>query len=71
MVLNDASVQAVNAARWGQQFGRPLYDSYCFTQLPLLIPSLFSNSAGKASDLLLGPLTASYIVKLLGANRCC
>ena len=60
-MLNGASLRAVDAASWGTQFRRPLYDSYCFSRLPELIGTLLPGSArSPLSDLLLGPLARPY-----------
>lgn len=39
-MLNEASIQAINNAQFSQRFVRPLYDSYCFANLPTTIESL-------------------------------
>ncbi|GAC1556882.1 MAG: alkaline phosphatase family protein [Ktedonobacteraceae bacterium] len=43
-MLNDASVQAVNEARFSQQFMKPLYDSYCFANLPATLEFLLTGN---------------------------
>jgi predicted AlkP superfamily pyrophosphatase or phosphodiesterase len=42
-MLNAASVQAVNGARDARGFTRPLYDSYCFANLPATILYLLTG----------------------------
>src|SRR6266550_1798676 len=59
-MLNDASIQAVKQAQWNEHFIKPLYDSYCFSQLPRLIESLFAADADPIQQMLLGPLAGSY-----------
>jgi predicted AlkP superfamily pyrophosphatase or phosphodiesterase len=59
-MLNDASIQAVNQAQWNPRFIKPLYDSYCFTQLPGLIKSAFTSDPNAIQSALLGPLSAKY-----------
>jgi hypothetical protein len=39
-MINDESVRAVAAAHFPPQFVRPLYDSYCFSQIPQLVRHL-------------------------------
>ncbi|HEV2581499.1 MAG TPA: alkaline phosphatase family protein [Ktedonobacteraceae bacterium] len=43
-MLNAASVQAVNSAKFSQQFSRPLYDSYCFSNLPATVLYLLTGA---------------------------
>jgi len=43
-MLNEASVQAVNAAQFSQQFMQPLCDSYCFANLPATIELLLTGN---------------------------
>jgi predicted AlkP superfamily pyrophosphatase or phosphodiesterase len=59
-MLNDASIQAVKEAQWNPHFIKPLYDSYCFTQLPGLVTSSFRSERSAEGDLLLGPLSGKY-----------
>src|SRR5215469_11994563 len=42
-MLNLASLSAVNAAKFSQRFVRPLYDSYCFFNLPATIDFLLTG----------------------------
>lgn len=42
-MLNSASLKAVNNAKFSQRFVRPLYDSYCFANLPQTIEFLLSG----------------------------
>jgi predicted AlkP superfamily pyrophosphatase or phosphodiesterase len=47
-MLNAVSVQAVNSAKFSQQFSRPLYDSYCFANLPDTVLYLLTGEGGCA-----------------------
>ncbi len=53
-MINENSVQAVNNSRWSEQFRKPLYDSYCFAQIPQTIRWLLTGagSAGLPQDTL-------------------
>ncbi|HTI14535.1 MAG TPA: alkaline phosphatase family protein [Dictyobacter sp.] len=42
-MLNSASLRTVNNARFSQRFVRPLYDSYCFSNLPSTIEFLLTG----------------------------
>ncbi len=42
-MINEDSIQAVNASRLNEHFGKPLYDSYCFSQIPTTIYHLLSG----------------------------
>lgn len=42
-MLNTTSMDAVSAARFSPQFMRPLYDSYCFANIPLSIAPLLTG----------------------------
>jgi hypothetical protein len=59
-MLNDASIQAVKQAQWNEHFIKPLYDSYCFSQLPRLIESVFAADGDPIQQTMLGPLAGSY-----------
>jgi hypothetical protein len=59
-MLDEASVQAVDAARWSTRFVKPLYDSYGLAQIPWLIESLFTGGDTLVARRLLGPLAGSY-----------
>jgi hypothetical protein len=59
-MLNEASIQAIKQAQWNPHFIKPLYDSYCFTQLPGLIKSTFAAGHDPVQDMLLGPLAGRY-----------
>ncbi|MGI8587036.1 MAG: alkaline phosphatase family protein [Chloroflexia bacterium] len=60
-MINQASVKAVQDAQWTPHFIRPLYDSYCFAQIPGLIPGLLGGAeAGGMAEMLLGPLAGTY-----------
>src|SRR5690348_12903664 len=61
-MINEESVAAVDAARWqtNPRLVKPLYDSYCFAQLPRLIQSALGDAADPAVARLLGPLAGRY-----------
>jgi predicted AlkP superfamily pyrophosphatase or phosphodiesterase len=59
-MLNDASIQAVEQAQWNAHFIKPLYDSYCFTQIPGLVKSAFATDRDPVQEMLLGPLAGRY-----------
>src|SRR5947209_1068535 len=42
-MLNSASLNAVNNAKFSQRFVKPLYDSYCFANLPQTIEFLLTG----------------------------
>lgn len=42
-MLNAISLNAVNSARFSQHFKKPLYDTYCFANLPATIDYLLSG----------------------------
>ncbi len=60
-MLNEASIQAVNEARFSQHFIRPLYDSYCFASLPATIEFLLTgNGQSPLSHDVFGSLPTHY-----------
>ncbi len=59
-MINDASIQALKKAQWNEHFIKPLYDSYCFSQLPRLVRSVFANDGDPIQQTLLGPLAGKY-----------
>ncbi|MFN4292757.1 MAG: alkaline phosphatase family protein [Thermoflexales bacterium] len=60
-MLNDASIQTVNAAGWRDAFIRPLYDSYCFANLPATIyRALTGEGAPGLPDDVFGDLPRRY-----------
>src|SRR5437588_298596 len=42
-MLNSASLNAINNAKFSQRFVKPLYDSYCFANLPQTIEFLLTG----------------------------
>src|SRR5579862_3769938 len=48
-MINTASVQALNDAKFSQSFMRPRYDSYCFANIPATIEFLLT---GKQQEML-------------------
>ncbi len=66
-MINEASVQAVNAAGWSARFRRPLYDSYSFARIPATVRGLLTgapDAAGLPPDVL-GPLAGEYDTVIL------
>src|SRR6266581_4409859 len=42
-MINADSLNAVNASKFNDQFAKPLYDSYCFSQIPQTIYHLLTG----------------------------
>src|SRR2546425_9724707 len=42
-MLNAASLNAVNSSKFSQRFVKPLFDSYCFSNIPQTIESLLTG----------------------------
>lgn len=64
-MLNEASLRAIAAARVNENLGRPLYDSYCFSQIPQAIAHCLTGEEdlGLPSDVLTGlPTTYQKVV---------
>src|SRR5689334_13431779 len=60
-MINDASLAAVAAARWGAHFVQPHYETYSFAQLPRLVrATLGLDATDGLRTALLGPLAATY-----------
>src|SRR5207244_2449079 len=60
-MIDADSVRAVEAAQWTRHFIKPLYDSYCFSQIPRLVRSVLGNARDTdAPTHLLGRLWAPY-----------
>lgn len=60
-MLNTASLNAVDHATFSQQFVRPLYDSYCFANIPLSIQFLLTGEGALALPLdVFGNLPTHY-----------
>jgi predicted AlkP superfamily pyrophosphatase or phosphodiesterase len=57
-MINQKSLEIVEQARFGEEFLKPLYESYCFSNIPETIASLFSEkkTTGLPHDVLLDPL---------------
>lgn len=55
-MYNEASIQAVNQSSLNERFGKPLYESYCFSQIPPTILHLLTGEgpAGLPADVLHG-----------------
>ncbi len=66
-MINEASIQAVNAADWGAGFRRPLYDSYSFARIPATIHGLLTGTPTPAGlpAATLGPLAGEYDTVIL------
>ena len=47
-MLNTNSINVVNAAKFSQGFTRPLYDSYCFSNIPETIMYLLTGEGRSA-----------------------
>lgn len=59
-MINEASIKAVAGSQWGEHFIKPLYNSYCFSQIPRLLQSCFTGDDADVQRLLLGPLAGRY-----------
>lgn len=60
-MIDDDALRALDAAQWTPQFIKPLYESYCFAQLPQLVLSLFAGTDNTGvTRRLLGPLAGRY-----------
>src|SRR5437588_11168228 len=60
-MLNANSLNAVNSSRFSQRFVKPLYQSYCFANLPTTIQYLLSGHGQSALPLdVFGPLPTRY-----------
>lgn len=59
-MYNEASLAAVDAARWGERFRKPLYASFNFAQLPGLVEGLLGGAPSPVAAQLLGPLAGQY-----------
>lgn len=60
-MLNLASLNTVNTAKFSQRFVRPLYDSYCFSNLPATIDFLLTGQKSRMLPLdVLGNLPTKY-----------
>lgn len=55
-MINKKSLEAVEAAKFSKEFCKPLYDSYCFSNIPSTIEGLFSGDSNSLlpSDVLGG-----------------
>lgn len=47
-MINSESLAAVEAARWGPGFVRPLYESYCFSRIPGTVEQLLTGASDAA-----------------------
>src|SRR5207247_4411338 len=60
-MLNTASVNAVNGSQFSQRFVKPLYDSYCFSNIPQTIEFLLTGEGESGLPLdVLGNLPRKY-----------
>ena len=60
-MINQESIQAVQAARVNEHFGKPLYESYCFSQIPQTIYHLLTgDGASGLPERALGDLPRRY-----------
>ena len=59
-MINHESLDTVRRAQWTERFVRPLYGSYCFSQIPRLIRSLLTGEdSGGVPAQLAAPLRAA------------
>lgn len=47
-MINQKSVDAVNASKFGEQFTKPLYNSYCFSNIPQTVKNLLAGEGKQA-----------------------
>lgn len=60
-MINQKSVAAVNASKFGDHFTKPLYNSYCFSNIPQTVKNLLADEHKPAlPDDVLGDLPKSY-----------
>ena len=60
-MLNSASINAVNNSQFSKRSVKPLYDSYCFANLPATIQHLLTGSGQNTLPLdILGGLPTRY-----------
>src|SRR5947207_15701084 len=60
-MLNTASVNAVNGSQFSQRFVKPLYDSYCFSNIPQTTAFLLTGEGESGLPLdVLGNLPPKY-----------
>lgn len=60
-MINEASVSAVEASRWGSGWVKPLYDTYGFARIPELVRALFTSDASDpVVSQLIGPFARPY-----------
>jgi predicted AlkP superfamily pyrophosphatase or phosphodiesterase len=60
-MFNTTSLEAVNASTFSQQFVKPLYDSYCFSNIPQTIRYLLTGAGQSALPLdVFGNLPTKY-----------
>src|SRR5437763_15786647 len=50
-MLNTASLNAVNSSKFSQRFVKPLFDSYCFSNIPQTIESLLTGQGNVGARL--------------------
>ncbi|HBE29173.1 MAG TPA: phosphodiesterase, partial [Ktedonobacter sp.] len=60
-MFNTTSLEAVNASKFSQQFVKPLYDNYCFSNIPQTIRYLLTGAGQSALPLdVFGNLPTKY-----------
>src|SRR5687768_17288702 len=60
-MINEESFRTVDAAQFGMKFARPLYGSYCFSQIPQTVRYLLGAAAAPGLPLdTLGNLNSQY-----------
>ena len=59
-MINRKSLEVVERALFGSEFLKPLYESYCFANIPETISSLFDKGKkrGLPKDVLLDPASS-------------
>jgi predicted AlkP superfamily pyrophosphatase or phosphodiesterase len=65
-MINGDSLRAVDAAQWTTHFIRPLYDSYCFSQIPRLVRAVFDpKGETDVPASMFGPCSGDYDTVIL------
>ncbi len=69
-MINQRSIKKVNSSRFNKEFVKPLYDSYCFSNLPKFIEWYFSGEGkpGFPQDVFKGKLGKKKILLFLADN---
>lgn len=60
-MINEKSIKTVDGATFSSKFRRPLYDSYCFSQIPHSVEALFTGDFSQGLPLdVYGPTPRTY-----------